>query len=298
MESAASYAYKPSTLLNYYRVFEKLKIFLTQFNANFVLPIESYYVYLYVGQLITQRTPASSIRSSLSAISWLHKMHNVQDPTIEPLMKKVLLGIKRMQARKPELLPLDRELLQILCSLSYSLIPSQYDQKLIRVVLQIMYYACLRVGEAVGSASTEHTLRLANVAISKGQTPVVTFMFDSYKHSKMPKRIELHSAPQQPHCPVTALRDYLAVRCPGADTLFNDQRGKTATRQFVAEKLKFLVSHAGLDPTRYNTHSLRIGRTTDLAKEGVPEAIIRETGRWESDAYKRYIRFPAFILPR
>ena len=129
MESAVSYAYKPSTLLNYYRVFEKLKIFLTQFNANFVLPIESYYVYLYVGQLITQRTPASSIRSSLSAISWLHKMHNVQDPTIEPLMKKVLLGIKRMQARKPELLPLDRELLQILCSLSYSLIPSQYDFK-------------------------------------------------------------------------------------------------------------------------------------------------------------------------
>ena len=76
------------------------------------------------------------------------------------------------------------------------------------------------------------------------------------------------------------------MRVDGHDSLFNDILGKTVTRNFVAEKLKLLVLHAGLDPSRYNTHSLRIGRATDLAKAGVPEAIIQQTGRWESDAYK------------
>ena len=66
----------------------------------------------------------------------------------------------------------------------------------------------------------------------------------------------------------------------------------------MSDKKKFLISLAGPDPTLYNTHSLRIDRTIDLAKEWVPETVIRETGRWDSDAYKRYIRFPAFTFPR
>ena len=119
-------------------------------------------------------------------------------------------------------------------------------------------------------------------------------LFQALKDSQ---KIISSSAPNQPICPVAALKEYLEIRSPGSET-FNDISGKTATRRFISEKLKLIVSRAGLDPANYNTHSLRIGRTTDLAKAGVPEAIIRETGRWDSDAFKRYIRFPAFVLPR
>jgi hypothetical protein len=39
------------------------------------------------------------------------------------------------------------------------------------------------------------------------------------------------------------------------------------------------------------SHSFRIVRATDLAKNGVDEDIIKQYGRWKSSSYLRYIRF-------
>ena len=47
----------------------------------------------------------------------------------------------------------------------------------------------------------------------------------------------------------------------------------------------------------YNTHSFRVGKASDMAVAGVPEAVIRKAGRWSSDAFKRYIRFTLFKMP-
>lgn len=285
-------------MLNYYRVFEKYRVFLSKLSLEYVLPFNKYYIYLFVAQMIRENVAVCSIRSALSAISWLHRINNLQDPTTDLFMKKVLIGVNKYRQPKPELSPLGRDILHVICELSYKIIPSQYEQVLIRAILLLMYHACLRVGEAVKSASVEHSLKLVNVEISYEPKPVATILLHSFKHAKSPKRFTLNSSDNPLYCPVRALIQYISVRIEGNDTLFNDVRGRTATRKFVADKLKLLVLHAGLDPSRYNTHSIRIGRTTDLAKAGVPEAIIKQTGRWDSDAYKRYIRFPAFTLPQ
>ena len=203
-----------------------------------------------------------------------------------------------MQQSPPQLHPIDRDLMHRICLLSYGSIQSQYDQKLSHAALTLMYYACMRVGEAVKSVDVEHAVKFNNVRINKNPTLSATIYLVSFKHSKKPKELVLYPSPDQPVCPIATLQEYLNVRVHGSDTLFNDIAGNTATRQFIADKLKHLVARAGLDPTRYNTHSIRIGRTTDMAKAGVPEAIIRETGRWDSEAFKKYIRFPAFELPR
>ena len=68
-------------------------------------------------------------------------------------------------------------------------------------------------------------------------------------------------------------------------------------RTFVADILKKYIALLGYDPTRYNTHFLRIGRATDLALSGYSEQIIRQTVRWESDAYLKYIRFNFYKVP-
>ncbi|XP_074650158.1 uncharacterized protein LOC141905243 [Tubulanus polymorphus] len=47
-----------------------------------------------------------------------------------------------------------------------------------------------------------------------------------------------------------------------------------------------LISFLGLPVVSYTSHSFRIGAATN----GVPEPVIRELGRWKSDAFKRYIR--------
>ena len=57
------------------------------------------------------------------------------------------------------------------------------------------------------------------------------------------------------------------------------------------------VEHCGFPANEYNTHSLWVGRATDLALAGTPDHVIRKTGRWSSNAYLNYIRFDVFQLP-
>ena len=47
----------------------------------------------------------------------------------------------------------------------------------------------------------------------------------------------------------------------------------------------------GLGPAGYNIHSLRVGKATDLALGGASDAVIRESGRWASNAFLKYLRF-------
>ena len=49
---------------------------------------------------------------------------------------------------------------------------------------------------------------------------------------------------------------------------------------------------------RYNTHSFRIGRATQLAKDNETEATIKSTGGWKSAAYNKYIRPNNSALPQ
>ena len=46
--------------------------------------------------------------------------------------------------------------------------------------------------------------------------------------------------------------------------LFIRKNGKAVSRDFFAKQLMFLVAKKGLDPDKYNAHSLRAGRATDL----------------------------------
>ena len=46
----------------------------------------------------------------------------------------------------------------------------------------------------------------------------------------------------------------------------------------------------GLDPTKFRTHSLRIGGASMLAAAGVPDYVIQTQGRWKSLAFLEYIR--------
>jgi hypothetical protein len=42
----------------------------------------------------------------------------------------------------------------------------------------------------------------------------------------------------------------------------------------------------------YSGHSFRVGAATTAARAGLCQATIKMLGRWESSAYKRFIRTP------
>ena len=122
-----------------------------------------------------------------------------------------------------------------------------------------------------------------------GPGPAVRFMSTCFMASwnswSSPSQISGHR-----YCPVKLLQKYLALRPSGPGPVFVSTHGKPITRQQFLGALHSSVRFRSLDPSLYNTHSFRIGRSTDMMVQGYSDAQIRAVGRWKSDAYKRYIR--------
>lgn len=78
---------------------------------------------------------------------------------------------------------------------------------------------------------------------------------------------------------------YLDIRGAGPGPLFQfvNRTGLTKYR-FVAHVREALLV-AGVDESRHNGHSFRIGAVTKPAERGIEDWVIKTLGRWESTAY-------------
>ena len=291
-------SYSPQTIWRYAREWSKFTVFLESLPAP-LRSCPSNCLSLYVSSLHKAGKKASTIKSSLSAISWFFKIRELHDPTKAFILGRLLIGIKRRQNLPPNraapiTLPI---LIRILDSLEASH-RSPYTKALFKALFLLAYYGAFRAGELVISTTSEHTLELDNVSLRLLPTGwAIKLSLTSFKHSSSSSQILVPSSTVPP-CPVHALKRYLRLRPSGAGKLFILPSSKPVTRGQFSKELKLCVSRAGLNPSPFNTHSFRAGRTTDLAMAGASEAIIRETGRWKSDAFKAYIRFNVFELPK
>ena len=92
-------------------------------------------------------------------------------------------------------------------------------------------------------------------------------------------------------CPLSAMDKFLKQsNCRKSTPLFTFRNGKYLTRQDVSSMTKSLLYLVGANPALYSSHSYRIGAATTAAAAGIPESLIQTLGRWQSTAYKTYIR--------
>ncbi len=163
-------------------------------------------------------------------------------------------------------------------------------------MMSLMYHGCLRIGEAAVSKVDTHTLRLDNISFqcsAAGLPKSVLVVFRSYKHSKGEEaEISIKAVPGKQYCPVSTLWKYLSVRpCSTHTYLFLKQDGAPVTRDDYSSLLKVALIGTQYRDLYINTHSFRVGRTTDLVTTGNhSEEYIRKLGRWSSDAFRKYIR--------
>ncbi len=99
-------------------------------------------------------------------------------------------------------------------------------------------------------------------------------------------------------CPVTAVMAYVATRGPhpGPFFQFTDQTPLTKPR-FVARVCQAL-SRAGITDTDYCGHSFRIGVAAAAARAGIEDSTSQALGRWNRQAFLRYIRMDRDDLAR
>ena len=113
---------------------------------------------------------------------------------------------------------------------------------------------------------------------------------NSFKHSNGRKaKLRLFQKPIRT-CPVHWLSVYLSFRRPSGSYLFQQKNGKPVTRDMVMRVMRNALAFVGESPVEYGTHSFRIGRCTDLARFGYTDAQLRSVGRWNSDAFKLYVK--------
>ena len=88
-------------------------------------------------------------------------------------------------------------------------------------------------------------------------------------------------------CPVKATLDFIRRHPTGSGPLFTFSNGTFLTRQRWSEIIQSVIPDVNI-----NTHSFRIGGASAAAAAGLPDSTIQVLGRWSSDAYKLYVRFP------
>lgn len=289
-------ALRPSTRLSYVKTWHNFLDFLTNLNYPTKLPIDNHAVGLYITHIWRSNLKPSTIRTYLSAISYFHKIHGQDDPTNSYFVKQVIKGATRQQSPSyKKLKPLSKLILQKVLTVINTIYVTKYQQCLYKALISLSYCACLRAGEAVISTSGAHTLHIDNVKLDSHNS--IIFQLKSYKHCISSNTKFIIHSDNTDICPVKHLSNYLALRSECSGPLFIFRDGTPVTRSHYSEFIKNAVNFIGLNPAKYNTHSVRIGRATDLALSGISPEVIKQTGRWSSSAYLNYIRLDQFILP-
>ena len=84
------------------------------------------------------------------------------------------------------------------------------------------------------------------------------------------------------------------TRLPGP--LFLSDDCKPLTREEFSAAVSSLLEELGLQASHYITHSFYIGVATSAKEADIFDVYVKKLGRWQNDAFQRYIRPPALKL--
>ena len=235
---------------------------------------------------------ASSITSSLSAISYIHKMKNLEDPTASFVVRKLLHGAAKLRPSHDQRAPVTKAILHQLVLSSPQVSSCYYNTVLTAAMYLLAFHAFLRIGEIAVTTGTQASkvLQLNQFSITNTDCTVV---FHTFKHYQGPPvTLFISALASSPFCPVQAMKTYLAVRTKSPGPLFMFPGGIPVSKSFFGDQLKKSLAWAGLSKSSYKGHSFRIGAATVAAMQGISEEEIQRMGRWKSQAFKKYIRIP------
>ena len=271
------------------------------------LPTSEYILLLFAAYLALSRLAYTSIKVYFSSIGNWHTscgQHNAFHLALTPRLEQVLRGIKKEQGRtRPQRvrLPITTQIMtQIYSVLEKS--PTAYQSIMLWAACRTAFFGFLRVGEMTVPSqeafdSSVH-LSIEDVAVDSKSNPTTVWL--TIKQSKTdPFRMGINLClghTESVVYPVKALLPYLAIRGSTQGSLFSFEDGTPLTRLRFKTLLSATLKRAGLDDSKYNTHSFRIGAATSAKMAGITDLHIQKLGRWKSSAYQSYIRTPTPVL--
>ena len=297
MLELAEASYAPSTMVAYKRYWATLVNFIRIQKYPTQLPISQRVLVAFLKSLVERKRAASTIKTMFAAIGTIHKMLDGNDPTKNFLLVRSLKAISKVARPTKRLLPIRRKLLRRLIG-KVDLQPvSSFHKKAIKAIFALAYEGCFRIGEIVEATNAQHTLKASNVSFLTNSRPhLLRICLDSYKHSAAPSALLLKKRKDK-FCAYRLVKSYMKVRPDREGCFFSEGDARPFARDFIAKILRSCLADLVVNPAAYNTHSFRVGRTTDLVEEGAHESTIQQVGRWKTTAYRAYIRIKDFQMP-
>ncbi|CAC5420857.1 unnamed protein product [Mytilus coruscus] len=156
--------------------------------------------------------------------------------------------------------------------------------------------AFFKIGELVVNKSLahSHTSSLDNFSFSENNVSI------NLKFSKTDQlgkgSLTIKPSINSHVCPVHLLKKYFIARPKSIGLVFIHFGGNYVTRYQFNAVLKKALNVANITSDNFQSHSFRIGAASQSSKMGFSDDEIQDFGRWESKAYKRYIRIPTLKL--
>ena len=235
----------------------------------------------------------ASIITTVSAISYFHKINGFADPARNFLISKLLTGAQNLRSVSDVRLPVTLPILAQLIRAVPVVFTSHYKRLMLRAMMVLAFKAYLRVGEMVPRTTTtsHNCLQLHDVTLNE---ELITVSFRHFKHSgrRGPQSLQINGAgaPDTSISPAAWLNEFLVARGTVQSNLFAYIDGTPMLRRDFDSSLRSLLAFCGLSSRVFKEHSFRIGAATSAALRGESDAQIRAAGRWASDAFRKYIR--------
>ena len=258
---------------------------------------------MFIAYLIEEKKmQSSSVKSYVSGIKKLLLIdgYNLKDERI--LLATLTRACKLVNDRVKPRLPIHCALLEILLyELDRMFANQPYLEILYKALFVLGYYGLMRIGELTHST---HSMKARNVhlAVNKEKLLIILYTLKTHGQGSHPQEIKITSNRSEKSgkyfernfCPFKLLGKYIATRKiyykNELEEFFIFKDGSPVTTNHVRIILKKLIANLGLIADHYNTHSLRIGRASDLIKYGYSVEEVKRMGRWRSSCVYKYIR--------
>ena len=149
----------PGTIKTYERQWDKFQTFvLDVLHKQFVMPASPYILAKYASYLCLAGYSYSTILSTLSVVSFAHKIRGLGDPASSFLIHKILIGIRKKLAKPDSRKPITEVMLKKMLVLIDMAWKGEYTGVMLRAIFTLMFHLGLQVGEVVRSGDTEHTV--------------------------------------------------------------------------------------------------------------------------------------------
>ena len=298
---------RTSTAKTYSSAQKKYLHFTEHFHLT-AMPASEENLLAYIAYLHENGLCVGTIRVYLAAVRALHVDSGYGNPLEKALrVTKVLHALDINSPPPNQKLPITKDIMIGI----YKRIPilHDYNAAVIWAAMTLAYFGCLRAGEMTipqvhGFNPTIH-LCLQDVWFETN-TDGVCIAGVHVKRTKTDstnKGFTLFiSCSSSSLCFVCACRHMLARRqsvglpFSGSSPLFLLCGGYPLTKSEFVKQTQFYLSLLGKDSRCYSGHSYRSGSATSAAEAGMPDWQIKLLGRWNSDAYQRYIRAPRSLL--